>query len=207
VEQKRPFVIAASVIVSSLLCSPSQRACHSALRRVSSKGVFVDINDFLRMFAYDYWANRECLAAMRAAEAVSPDTVGRMAHIFSAQKLWLERIRKQRQSMPVWPGSTIEDCMALADEVSSAWRSYLVQFTSQFSTEVGTHLPPGSLDNQVEYRNSKGQAWSSRIEDVLTHVLLHSAYHRGQIALQMRASGTEPAYTDFIHAVRQGFVV
>jgi hypothetical protein len=26
--------------------------------------VFVDIKDFLRMFAYDYWANRECLAAI-----------------------------------------------------------------------------------------------------------------------------------------------
>jgi uncharacterized damage-inducible protein DinB len=176
--------------------------CHSALRRVSSKGGFVDIKDFLRMFAYDYWANRECLAAMRAAEPVSPDTVGRMAHILSAQKLWLERILKQRQSMPVWPGSTIEDCMALADEMSSAWRSYLMQFKSQ----LGTQLPPGSLDDQVEYRNSKGEPWSSRAEDVLTHVLFHSAYHRGQIALQMRASGMEPAYTDFIHAVRQGFV-
>jgi uncharacterized damage-inducible protein DinB len=170
------------------------------------EGSVVDIKDFLRMFAYDYWANRECLAAMRAAGSVSPDTVGRMAHILSAQKLWLERILKQRQSMPVWPGSTIEDCVALADEMSSAWRSYLMQFTTQFTTQLGTHAPPGSLHDIVEYRNSKGQAWSSRVEDVLTHVLFHSAYHRGQIALQMRASGMEPAYTDFIHAVRQGFV-
>ena len=54
---------------------------------------------------------------MRAAGAVSPDTVGRIAHILSAQKLWLERILKQRQSMPVWPGSTIEDCLVLADEI------------------------------------------------------------------------------------------
>jgi uncharacterized damage-inducible protein DinB len=29
-------------------------------------------------------------------------------------------------------------------------------------------------------------------------------YHRGQIAADMRASGVEPVYTDFIHAVRQG---
>ncbi len=199
-----------SVCHRIVLVRPVARGCHSALHRVSSKGVFVDMKNFLRMFAYDYWANRECLAAMRAARAISPDTVGRMAHILSAQKLWLERILKQRQSMPVWPGSTIEDCMALADEMSSAWRSYLIQFTSQlttqFTTQLGTHLPPGSLDDQVEYRNSKGQAWSSRVEDVLTHVLFHSAYHRGQIALQIRASGTEPAYTDFIHAVRQGFV-
>jgi uncharacterized damage-inducible protein DinB len=156
------------------------------------------INDFLRLFAYDRWANQECLAAMRAAGSVSADTVGRLAHILSAQKLWLERIQKRRQSMAVWPNLTIDECAALADEMSSAWRTYLTQLAMQ--------VPPTSLDSKAEYRNSKGELWSSRVEDVLTHVLFHSAYHRGQIALQMRASGAQPAYTDFIHAVRQGFI-
>ncbi len=154
--------------------------------------------DFLRMFAYDDWANRECLTAMRAANLLPAETIGRMAHILSAQKLWLERILKQPQSMPVWPGSTLDDCAALADEMSLAWQTYL--------TRVANPFAPGSLDDKVEYRNSKGEPWSSRVEDILMHVLFHSAYHRGQIALQMRASGLEPAYTDFIHAVRQGFV-
>ena len=162
----------------------------------------MDIKDFLRMFAYDDWANRECLAAMRAARSVSTETVGRMAHILSAQKLWLERILKQPQSMPVWPASTTEDCLRLADEMSSAWLNYLAEFT----TKLESQLPSRSLDERVEYRNSKGEPWSGRVEDILTHVLFHSAYHRGQIALQMRASDTEPAYTDFIHAVRQGLV-
>ena len=154
--------------------------------------------DFLRMFAYDDWANRECLTAMRAANSLPADTIGRLAHILSAQKLWLERILKQPQSMPVWPGSTVDDCTALADEMSLAWRNYLARVANPFA--------PGSLDDKVEYRNSKGEPWSSRVEDILMHVLFHSAYHRGQIALQMRASGMEPAYTDFIHAVRRGFV-
>ena len=67
-------------------------------------------------------------------------------------------------------------------------------------------LPPDGFDDKIEYRSSEGEAWSSRVEDVLTHVLTHSAYHRGQAALEMRAAGLEPAYTDFIHAVRKGFV-
>ena len=162
----------------------------------------MDIKDFLRMFGYDDWANRECLAAMRSARSVSTETVGRMAHILSAQKLWLERILKQPQSMPVWPASTTEDCLRLADEMSSAWLNYLAEFT----TKLESQLPSRSLDERVEYRNSKGEPWSGRVEDILTHVLFHSAYHRGQIAFEMRASGTEPAYTDFIHAVRQGLV-
>ena len=44
------------------------------------------------------------------------------------------------------------------------------------------------------------------MRDILAHVVLHSAYHRGQIAAAVRAGGGEPAYTDMIHAVRQGLV-
>lgn len=153
----------------------------------------MNTGDFLRMFAYDHWANRECLRAIAVNKPVSAEALGRLAHILSAEKLWLERIRNQKQSMPVWPSSTIEECVALADEMAAAWREYLT-------------LAPGTLDSKVEYRNSKGEAWSSQVEDILTHVLMHSAYHRGQIALEMRAAGMEPAYTDFIHAVRKGFV-
>ncbi|HEX9112055.1 MAG TPA: DinB family protein [Terriglobales bacterium] len=149
---------------------------------------------FLRMFAYDDWANRQCLSAMQAARLVSSATVGRMAHILSAQKLWFERLQHESQSLPVWPTSSIPECLALADEVANLWRNYLAS------------LQPGDFNEKVEYRNSKGESWSSRVEDVLTHVLMHSAYHRGQVALEMRAAGLEPAYTDFIHAVRQGFV-
>jgi uncharacterized damage-inducible protein DinB len=88
--------------------------------------------------------------------------------------------------------------MALAEEVSGAWLNHLGRLEN--------HFAPGSLDDKVEYRNNKGEVWSSNVADVITHVILHSAYHRGQIALQLRASHGEPAYTDFIHAVRQGLV-
>jgi|SRR5271156_1215354 uncharacterized damage-inducible protein DinB len=154
--------------------------------------------DFLRMFAYNSWANRECLVAISASVSASADCVGRMAHILSAEKLWLERIQQRPQTMPVWPASTLEDCTRLADKMSSEWHNYLTQLDAQ--------APGASLDNSVEYRNTKGEPWSSRVDDILTHVLFHSAYHRGQIALQMRASGLIPASMDFIHAVRRGLV-
>ena len=146
------------------------------------------------MFAYDHWANRECLRVMRESAFAGNDATKRIAHILSAEKLWLERMRREPQSLPVWPSSTIDECEAWAHEMDSAWRNYL------------KHLAPDGLSVQVEYRNTKGEVWSSRVEDVLTHVVMHSAYHRGQIALEMRAAGVEPAYTDFIHAVRQGLV-
>ncbi len=186
-------------IIARMVSAPQVRVANSVCAVESS---LMRATDFQRMFAYDSWANRECLAAIRAAGSNSADCVGRMAHILSAEKLWLECIQKRSQSMPEWPSSTIDDCVRLAEEMASAWRDYLTELDAQ----LGAQAPGASLENKLEHRNSKGEPWSSRLEDILTHVLFHSAYHRGQIALQMRASGVTPASTDFIHAVRQGFV-
>jgi len=149
---------------------------------------------WLRMLAYDRWANRETALALRNSAMAESKTVRLMAHIVSAEKLWLERIERAPQTMPVWPASTIDECVALAETVADSWQACLEQ------------MSPDAFEKEIEYRNSKGELWSSRVDDIVNHVFLHSAYHRGQIALQMRAAGSEPAYTDFIHAVRKGLV-
>jgi uncharacterized damage-inducible protein DinB len=173
-------------------------------------GILMDTTDFLRMFEYDSWANRECIRSMHSvAEPASSDLVRRMAHILSAEKLWRERVLGQAQTMPVWPTATLEDCSALSEKNADAWREFLKQLPSAGPIAPGPindRDRSGALSQNVKYRNSKGEPFSSRIEDILSHVLFHSAYHRGQIASQMRAAGFSPAYTDFIHAVREGFI-
>ena len=152
-------------------------------------------DDFVRMFAYDHWANQQCLRALRADASSDKDVgpvVRRMAHILSAEKLWLERMLRLPQTMAVWPGSSLDECEALADEAGAAWKKYLDSLSADGLAEV------------VDYKNTKGESWRNRVGDVLTHVIMHSAYHRGQIAMEMRAAGMEPALTDFIHAVREG---
>ena len=152
------------------------------------------VQHFRRQFAYDEWANREVLAGLRASGGQNGGPLKLMAHIVSAERLWLERIRKQAQSMAVWPELSFETCEAEVSGVARLWDEYLGASTAL------------TLSEEVEYKNSKGESWASRVEDILTHVLLHSAYHRGQIASQVRAGGESPAYTDFIHAVRKKFI-
>jgi uncharacterized damage-inducible protein DinB len=147
-----------------------------------------------RQFAYDAWANREVLAGLSASAQPNTRPLQLLAHILSAERLWLERIRQQAQSLPVWPDVTLEQCEAQVAEVARLWREFFGQ------------LPPAGLSDEVTYKNSKGEPWTSTVEDVLTHVLLHSSYHRGQIASHVRAGREQPAYTDYIHAVRQGLV-
>jgi uncharacterized damage-inducible protein DinB len=152
------------------------------------------LEHFLQLFTYDDWANRE--AAAFAARAARPPEKARkiLAHILGAEWLWYARISGTKSPMAVWPELDPEQCAEQSTQLFNTWREYL------------SGLGPAGLGRQVEYRNSKGEPWTSTIEDILMHVVMHSAYHRGQIATLLRDSGHEPAYTDFIHAVRQGLL-
>ena len=147
-----------------------------------------------RLFQYDDWANREVLAALQASGSPPVRSIQLLSHILSAERLWLERLLQQKQSTAVWPDLTLQQCATQAADLAVLWKNYLSSLT-----EAG-------LAATISYKNSKGESWTSRTEDVLLHVVTHSAHHRGQIATDVRAAGFTPAYTDFIHAVRQGFV-
>jgi uncharacterized damage-inducible protein DinB len=154
----------------------------------------MDLMDyFRRQFAYDAWANQEVLVAIRVSPAGIARSLELFAHILSAERLWLERLRQTPQSLAVWPQSSLDQCEAQASEMSRLWSEYLDE-------------PSCNLSQAVTYKNSKGETYSSTAEEILTHVILHSAYHRGQIASHMRANGQTPAYTDFIHGARQGLI-
>jgi uncharacterized damage-inducible protein DinB len=94
----------------------------------------------------------------------------------------------------VWPHFTRPQCEAEAAKLAALWKDHL------------NALQEADLQGSVAYKNTQGDAWTSRVDDILMHVILHSAYHRGQIASDLRAAGFTPASTDFILAIRQGFV-
>jgi uncharacterized damage-inducible protein DinB len=146
------------------------------------------------LFSYDDWANREVLRSLQALDAPPARSISLLAHIVSAERLWRERLLVQEQTLPVWPQFTLEQCKVEIDQLPGLWKNYL------------TSLGEAGLSGSITYKNTKGESFTSRKQDILTHVVMHSVYHRGQIAADMRAAGFNPAYTDFIHAVRQAFV-
>jgi uncharacterized damage-inducible protein DinB len=153
----------------------------------------VNLADYVRrQFAYNAWANQEVLAVIRTGGDENKRSLQLMSHILAAERVWLERLKQQPQSVPVWPEPDLAQCEAEAAALSQLWLEYLDLITA------------GDVAQTIAYRNSKGEQWISTIVDVLTHVVMHSTYHRGQIASHMRASGQTPAYTDFIHGARQG---
>ena len=114
-----------------------------------------------------------------------------LAHIIAGNWLWLSRMRREKSPMDVWPELSLEQCAAEISRLGDEWQKFLR--TADLSVQSG-------------YQNSKGEQFSSRNGDILMHVVMHGAYHRGQIAAAVRAAGSEPAYTDFIHCIREGFM-
>ena len=152
------------------------------------------LQELRQLFAYDTWANREVLTGLSALEMAPARPVQLLAHIVSAERLWLERLQEKPQSYPVWPDFALLECRREIEELEQSWTAYIADLSLQ------------RLLRAVDYKNSKGERWSNSILDILMHVVVHSAYHRGQIAMAVREAGCTPPYTDFIHAVRQRLV-
>src|SRR5271154_107590 len=101
-----------------------------------------------RQFAYDDWANREVLAGLKASAHPAARPSQLLAHILSAERLWLERILEQPQSLPVWPNFSLEQCEAQLAELARLWQEFLAQ------------LSDAALSQKINYKNSKGEPWT-----------------------------------------------
>jgi len=140
-----------------------------------------------QLFNYDDWANREEVRHLRSLASPPPRAIKILAHIVGTERLWLGRLRHEKPAA-VWPDLTLDE---IADQVE--------RLRNEWPGEFNRH-------DVVEYVNSKGERWTSGAQDILMHVVLHGAYHRGQIATLVRQSNETPAYTDYIHVVRSGFI-
>jgi uncharacterized damage-inducible protein DinB len=144
-----------------------------------------------RLLQYDAWANRETVGSLH--DGPPERSLRWMSHIVGAEYLWLSRLEGKSAPLAVWPELGIEACRERVTALARLWPEFLEAHRN-------------SLGDTVSYTNTKGEAWTNTVEEILTHVPVHSAYHRGQIASDLREAGMVPAYTDYIHAVRHGFV-
>lgn len=143
-----------------------------------------------RMFEHVVWANQHVLDGLRKDPGSDPRTLEYFAHVLAAEHVWLSRIEQRPSQHAVWPALTLDECASLADANARGYAALLAG------------LGPGDGDREIAYRNSAGVAFVTRLEDILVHVALHGAYHRGQVSLMVRRSGGTPSPTDFIAFAR-----
>ena len=142
-------------------------------------------------FAYNRWANQRLVAAaaLLAADDLTRDlrasfgsVHGTLLHILSGERLWL----RFWQDGSLVPPLGSADCPTLrALEVS--WAAV--------ENDQQAFLAAVTDDLLQAERIVDGQAY--RLGDLVQHLLNHSTYHRGQVAVLLRQLGQRPPATDY----------
>jgi uncharacterized damage-inducible protein DinB len=143
-----------------------------------------------RLVAHLGWADALVLESLRKARPLDPRAFEIYRHVLGAEDVWLARLKGEKPSLAVWPEVSLEECTGAAKRNLEGLKRYV----SSLSQE--------DLARGVTYVNSAGNKFTSSVEDILLHVCLHGAYHRGQVSLALRACGAEPAPTDYIAFIR-----
>ena len=136
------------------------------------------------------WADDCALSALQNAPGTDSRGLTFYAHILGAEATWLARIAGRRPDVAVWPTLSLEEAATLAARNAAELRALIAPLTSD------------DLAAEVQYRNSAGREFRSTLEDILLHVALHGAYHRGQVSLVIRGGGGDPIATDYIAFIR-----
>ena len=143
-----------------------------------------------RLFEYDNWAIERELNILEGVD--DAEALNTLWHILAAKRIWLTRLNGEDSSaLPGSPNITLSDCRKLAAELAMGYAGILASLDSRPAADT------------ITYKNTKGDEYTSTITDVLTHVAVHSAYHRGQIALLLRQHEHQAINTDFINFTRR----
>lgn len=145
---------------------------------------------FRRLVEHIVWSDRRALHALQEAGSPSDEAVRLFLHVLGAEHTWISRIRGVPAEVAVWPDLPLQACKEIAEANATALEAL-----------VGTQADV-DFDRVVSYRNSAGEFFQSTVADILAHVSLHGAYHRGQVALLLRKEGHVPAPTDYIAFIR-----
>jgi uncharacterized damage-inducible protein DinB len=146
------------------------------------------------LFSHVAWADSRIIAVLTTTPnaAQIPDVLRLLGHVVAAERVWLLRLRGEQSSdHPIWPEWTLPQIAAAAADNASAFGTLVAHLTDEGAARI------------VEYRNSQGVAFRTAVGDILMHVALHGSYHRGQIAMALRANGIAPVNTDYITYVRE----
>lgn len=136
-----------------------------------------------RLVAHMAWADTLAVESLERAAGAVPDAEAAYAHVVAAEHIWLSRIHQREGRLTVQPQIAPAEARAVAAENGVAFAALAAA---------------PDVTRPIAYRNLAGKEFVTPLDEIITHVCLHGAYHRGQVALLLRGAGAEPVVTDYI---------
>jgi len=141
-----------------------------------------------QLLTYNDEANRRFIDAVLAARPAGERVGVILSHILNAHHIWNARVGgaspagDPREARPAesWTGTNAENSRRSLELVESE-----------------------DTERVVEYRDTRGNSHHNRVRDIFLHVVNHSSYHRGQLALLLGQEQIVPPATDYIFYLRE----
>lgn len=142
------------------------------------------------LFDYNDWANRRVVHALKLNRSEKARKI--LAHLLITEKEYFERLYgKDSTGFDFWQELSLAECANLAQETTENYERLLKRFDEE------------GLSLRANYKTSEGAAHENTFREILSHVLFHSATHRGNIILQMRSENIAPPKIDYIIYLRE----
>lgn len=146
---------------------------------------------FLKLYQFNNWANNKILEIILREENFPQNALKYFSHLLIAEKTWMTRIKgKEIPSNDFWY------------EISKNEFQEIIRRNTNDYLELMKNSNDKQFEEKIKYKNSKGTEFNTCLKDILTHVTMHSSYHRGQINSAVRNAGLEPVNIDFIAFTR-----
>lgn len=140
-------------------------------------------NFFKEIFEYQHYYNQQLLKIFLGnKERISSRTPELFSHLVNAHQIWNARIIGG-EAVGVHAIHSFEECEKMDRE------NYLN------TLQILEYL---DLDQEISYKNSKGDDFENKVRDILFHISNHTTHHRGQLISDLRQQGIEPPVTDYI---------
>ncbi|MEX1189770.1 MAG: DinB family protein [Bacteroidia bacterium] len=137
------------------------------------------------LLQYDLWANNRVFEALQPFEQAIPDSILEiMSHILGAKQVWYNRAQEIPSTKDLFKKENKENLVKCNESLHQLW-----------SGLIHRNEPNGMI---IKYTNFAGEEFSNSLAELITHMVNHGSYHRGQVARITRESGHPPLATDFI---------
>ena len=160
----------------------------------------VDLATLKMHFAYSAWASARLVdAAAKLSEdeltrdfgTADKSVLGTLVHTFAADRVWLARVRGHVPARFIDLALDMKMSVLQADwpQALSAWQEFLTGVTD--------------VTMPVDYKDLKGNSYTTPLWQIGLHVVNHATHHRGQAAGFLRTMGHTPPPLDLIFYYRQ----
>ncbi|MDB5285328.1 MAG: hypothetical protein JWR05_277 [Mucilaginibacter sp.] len=147
---------------------------------------------FIRLFNYDQFANTQINELiLKTNKGGKP--VQLMAHLLSAEQLWLTRCKGINTSgISSWPNWEANSFESIIESNHNEWISFL------------NALSESDFDKIIHYQNSTGDDFETALCDILAHVINHGTHTRAQIGQHLKRNENDKLpITDYSYYLRQ----